>query len=364
MQVTVQRHPHDSLVSALDPVVIDQESGGSFQISGWAIHKHFEIREVLFGRGDEVLQRSQPCVHRPLAFKRHSSLPGAQNCGFELVHATPEEGVYWLAIAGPDRDIVHIADLHVSLRDRLQIFFMHIAKSGGSAVNRMFAHQFARQASQEHIESTAMWREDPTALENFDFLSGHLGLNALDQRLDLSRFHLVTVVRDPLDQLISHFAWIRRLASPGEESRFANHPPYVQSFANKLASHDLGSPRELGQLIGALEGHERGLVDNYQVRHFAPIRSPWVGPDDLRAARQALDRFRHIGVASDLDTFFKCIAEDMQWTPMPPTERVNVTSEFFGMDRNNPGLAEVLWPLMRFDQGLYDHILKHAKHCA
>ncbi len=360
LTVTVKRSADRAFPFDVDPEVSLQDARSDLQLSGWAIHPDFEISEIVLGQGEEILQRAQPFKHRPLAFQQHSALPGAARCGYELSHPNPVEGAYWLAAAGsPDGGMLRMADLQLTRKKRPQVFYMHIAKAGGSTVNKMFSRRFAKEFSKEHIESSTEWRDDPALLEGYEFLSGHLGLEILDQRINLARFHLVTVVREPLAQLISHFAWIRRLAEPGEESRLANHPPYVQAFAKKLAGYDLGDPASIAPLINSLNNAERRLVDNYQVRHFATVPGAWVGRAELDSAKRAVSRFRHIGVASNLDEFFQNVAEDMQWPEMPPAERVNVTTNFFHMDPANPDLAEALLPLIRFDRMLYEYILEN-----
>lgn len=359
LTVAVQRCPELDIPFGIDPQVTFQDASSALQVTGWVVHPEFEVREVVLGQGEEILQRTAPSIHRPLASRLNAHLPGASLCGYQLDLPEPAEGAYWLAVLAPDGTALRMANLQLALKTRPRIFYMHIAKAGGSAVNHMFSRQFPGALIQEHIESTAVWRDDPSSLENYVYLSGHLGLASLDKHINLAGFHLVTVVREPLAQLISHFSWIRRLAEPGQEQRFAAHPPFVQAFAKKLANHDLGSPDAVNALVESLLHPEHCLVDNYQVRHFAAARGQRVSEYDLKVAVRALSRFRHIGVASDLDGFFKAVAEDMQWPPMPPTERVNVTPDFFGMDASNPEIAEALEPLIRFDTQLYDHIVEN-----
>lgn len=359
LAVSIRRVRGLTFPFAIDPVIATRHTGDALTLSGWAIHTDFEIQKVSLGQGEKALQTVRPEKHRPRAYEQFQQLPGSQNCGFDFELDHPGEGAYWIAIVEANGNLLRIANLELSRTRRRRMLYIHIAKAGGSTVNRMLSRHFAPELSQVHIESTEEWRKDPRALESREFLSGHLGLDVLDRRLNLKPFDLVTVVREPIEQLISHIAWIRRLAEPGEQERLEAHPPYIQSFAQKLSSYDLTEPETITRMIDELAESEFRLLDNYQVRHFTNPHNRPVNPADLELAKQALSRFRHIGIASNLDGFLAEVARDMQWPPMSPAGRENVTGNFFGLDRNNEALAEALQPLMRFDQSLYDFIVKN-----
>ncbi len=233
---------------------------------------------------------------------------------------------------------------------------MHIAKAGGSTVNAYLQAGFPAGQSRVHIESSAEWRDDPPALLRFDFLSGHLGLKSLDDRIDLSSYRLVTVVRDPLPQLVSHLAWIRRLAEPGEEARLHQHPEHVQAFAAKLAACDFRDATAVKRLVEGFGPTERGLVDNCHIRYFAPPPPAWIGEDQVAQALAAVPRFHRIGLVELMDDFLSGLARDLGWPRPQRVPRENVTRDFFGLEAMSEGVREALLPLYRHDQVLYEHL--------
>lgn len=343
---------------ALDPAVFAQNARDVLRLSGWAIHPQYPIKEVLLGRGEQVLARTRPNVERPGAQKTHQGLPGSERPGFTLRYAAPPAGDYWIAITNPGGELQKVFTLELYSSERQQLLFLHIAKCGGTSVNHFLGKHFDPAVALEHMESSESWVQDPASFERYEYLSGHVGLSSLDRLMNLSRFELVTVVREPFAQLRSHFAWIRRLADPGEEARYRAHPPFVQQFADKLARCDFKDPAAIRNLIDSLLHEERGLVDNYQTRCLSPlpVQGERLDEREYQAACMALPRFKQIGQANDLEAFFRNVARDMGWPPPEPMERRNVSSRFYGLEEPGDAVLEALEPLIFWDRKLYTRV--------
>jgi hypothetical protein len=284
--------------------------------------------------------------------RAHGDLPGADTAGFALELEPAQAGSYGLEVEGPNRQSEPLATLRLAGEAPPRLFFMHIAKAGGSTINRYFRSRFPAERAVQHLESSTAWRDDPARLLKADYLSGHVSLFSIDSRLDLSAYALVTVLREPLDQLVSHLSWVRRLAEPGEEERLALHPPYVQAFAARLAGCDFTRADAVSRLVESLSREERGLVDNCQVRYLTARSPDRVDASDLDLARRALPRFARIGLVDRLDAFLAGVARDMAW-PLPGAfGRENVTPSFYGLEEPAPGVLEALEPLLAFDREL------------
>ncbi|MEJ2534415.1 MAG: hypothetical protein P8008_02830, partial [Gammaproteobacteria bacterium] len=292
----------------------------------------------------------------------HASFPGSERPGFRLSLANPQPGEYWLEVHGDEGRRERLVPLEFSQDRHQRLLFMHIAKAAGSSVNEFLGQHFAPDRQLVHFEGSPRWRAQPPDLGAFDFLSGHIAYPALRRRLaNLDRYFLVTVVREPSAQLVSHLAWIRRLAEPGEERRLHNHPEYIQEFAARLKACDFRSARSLTTLIRSLSERERALVDNCQVRYFTRPEGDWVGAEDVDAALRAAARFDRIGFADDLSGFLTRVARDMNW-PAPDRQppRENVTPDFFGLERAGVRVRRALKPLHRHDSELYAALRRRA----
>lgn len=238
---------------------------------------------------------------------------------------------------------------------------MHIAKTAGSSVNKYLASHYAEDRHALHVESKQEWRTDRDWARNLGFVSGHYSLPHFKRNLQLSRYYKITVLREPYAHLISHLAWIRKLADEDEARRLAEHPEFVQHFAGKLAKTDLSDPVAIGKLISSLEDKEKRLVDNCQVRYFTQIA---VGTDvcemDAQNAIKASAEFDLIGTTDRIDEFLRHVATHMDWKAPVTEVRENVSRNFYGLDAGDKSICAALEPLVHFDLKLY-RIVKESQ---
>ena len=355
-RVRITRNPDARSRFALDQGVFRQDAAAELRLTGWAVDPRVRAVAMHFKMGKKVLASAALVIHRPRVSKVHADCPGADSAGFEICIPSPGEGSYWLEVENDAGQKERVADIRLYQADQPGLLFMHIAKAAGSTANRYFSEHFQKGRALVHIESEPIWQNHSAQLNDYDFLSGHVGLHALKRWLDLDQFRLVTVVREPFAQLISHIAWVRRLADPGEEQRLLRHPEYVQSFSQKLAECDLEDPGAITAIIDSLSRQERQLVDNCQVRYFTRVREDWVGKQNLESAIVASSRFDRIGLAENLTGFLAGVANDMGWPPPELPGRENVTRNFYGLERAGAQVRRALKPLVRYDIQLYDYI--------
>jgi hypothetical protein len=358
LSVHLQRRPEVVMPFAMDSQVFEQNALDGLVLSGWVIHPAYPVREVQLGRENEVLASAVPGRLRPGATAAYRGLPGSAKPGFSLTLEQVEAGDYWLAVIGPQGQEQRFADVHLRENSRPQLFYMHIAKAGGSTVNRYLLGHYDERRARVHIESAPEWPQNAKLLEGYDFLSGHISLRALDAQLDARRFRLVTVVREPWSHLVSHLAWVRRLAEPGEERRLKAHSAPIQAFALKLAQCDFAEAASVHEMVTSLGQEERIIVDNCQVRYFAKVPGPWATAADLEEAIGATSRFEHIGLTGDLDGFFAAVASSMGWPEPAAAGRENVSGNFFGLEDAGEDVKAALRPLICFDEQLYAAILE------
>lgn len=332
----------------LDPACYLRCARDRLTLDGWVVHPTRALQQLVLVRDGEEQARAAVDRARNSVSRVYADWPGADRPGFSL--ALPGPGAYTLLGEDAEGRQACVAEVELDDREGQRLFFMHIAKAGGSSVNAYFSSQFASDEARRHLESDPAWPDDPKSLEARYFLSGHINSVAIDRSLELEGFRRVTVLREPLEQLLSHLAWIRRLASPGEEYRYEAHPPYVQAFADKLAATDLADPQALEALASGLTHQERGLVDNCQCRYLTGTVPEWVGAEHVPAAIDRLGWFHHVGFVDQLDRFLAEVARAMGWPRPGASSKENVTREFFGLSRGSPDQRAALTPLIRFDE--------------
>ena len=250
-----------------------------------------------------------------------------------------------------------------------RMFLVHIPKTGGSSVNAFMEDYLGRRACASHIEGNPEWEFSPASttlttfgttpdIENYVFLSGHVPLYELRQKLMLGNTLVTTVLRDPIEQVVAHIAWIRSLADPDEKERFYQHDTEIRNIATCLAELDLRSPVHLKKWAEDLSYLGRSLFDNSQVRYLTD-RAPTdqVTQCDLQGAIRNLQVFDLIGRTDRVPAFLTKVAEKMGFERCGISDvnvRENVAIKKYGLDSRDPGVREALESLIQFDQALYD----------
>jgi hypothetical protein len=286
--------PYGDIRFMLDNSVLLREVSDSLEITGWAIHRKYEIGEVLLTSKTEVLTTAKLDIFRPLVSQHFTQFHNSELAGFKLVIPTLPAGKFFLEIALKSGKTVTVAEFELIKYDQPKLLFMHIAKAAGSTVNSFFASHYPNDQYAVHIESNEKWHSSPNDLKKLRFMSGHIHLYALKKKLDLEDYYKVTVIREPYAQLFSHLSWIRRLSDSGEEQRFKQHDSYIQKFSSKLAKVDFTNPKLLKNVMGSLEDLEMRLVDNCQVRYFT-----WVPPETAVSDAHPLQQLKHLKCSTE-----------------------------------------------------------------
>lgn len=347
--------PDSNLLFHIDAPTDVQEISEKLFIQGWVVHPTQKIERVfVLSEKGEVIDSTIPSIHRPKVHQIYSDFCNSISAGFVLNVSNPVAGVWSLVAETDNKDQYSLAQ--VSLQDNFKpkLFFMHIAKTAGTSVNKYLASHYAADRHALHVESKEEWRSDRDWARSLGFVSGHYSLPHFKRNLQLTRYYKITVLREPYSHLISHLAWIRKLADEDETRRLAEHPVFVQHFARKLAKTDLSEPVAIGKLISSLEDQEKRLVDNCQVRYFTQIEAGMdVCETDAQNAIKASAEFDLIGTTDRIDEFLRHVAAHMDWKAPMTEVRENISGNYYGLDAGDKNICAALEPLVRFDLKLY-----------
>ena len=80
-----------------------------------------------------------------------------------------------------------------------KVTFVHIAKTGGTTINKVFEQEFGMQKSLKHCHH--QW--DGLNPKDYNFLSGHLKYSVMREKLG-DNWNYIAFVRDPFEHLFSH----------------------------------------------------------------------------------------------------------------------------------------------------------------
>ena len=233
------------------------------------------------------------------------------------------------------------------------VYFMHVAKAAGSSVNKMIASHYSPSEIITHFENFPL--EKNNELQSKKFISGHPFFHIAKRRLpNINNYYKVSVFRNPIDHVISHIAWIRKLAEPENHLQFKAHAIHFQKMSIRLKNMDLSSSSELVNFTQNLNKYERVTFDNFQTRYISNKLPENIIESDYRDIRLILNEFDLIGTTEYLDVFFKKLCSAMRW-PSPETIATeNTANNYYGLDPKDSSHFEALRPLIKHDLRLYD----------
>jgi len=340
-------------------------TGAQLLFEGWVVRRQRPLTEVRIVRESDQCEvaRLQTGLARAGVAAAYPDIKHALSSGFAGSLSLSLPGSY--RIEARDGARGWVALFMFSVRDASQVpaklIFMHIAKTAGNSVNRYLADSLGAEKCAFHIEVDPRWRSPAgrRELAGLAAISGHITFPVLMSRLDGDDYVKATLLREPLEHVLSHLAFIRHLAHPSQQQRLLGHSPAIQAFAAKLAATDFGDRKAVKALVANLAPPELTLVDNLQVRYLSPVAAgERVNGDDLRLARRALIQFDLVGLTERLEEFLNAVSTRMGWPPPRQVPEENRNAERYGIDASNPALRRALEPLIRFDEGLYRYAAK------
>jgi len=271
-----------------------------------------------------------------------------------LIHAlrwSPESALDWLASPAAGRGAELWASRVASggagsgpaaagaASAEAQIYFLHIMKTAGtSLVNAMAARSGPRLCLSQVFLDHVPFLPEPL-LQGAALVAGHLGAGVIPWLAPDAK--VVTVIREPVSRVLSHYSHLRRdpavMSHTAELSlsdfvRLPRWRPLVENFQARHLVHDLGvagawvdfSPEEALAAMGPPFPDVDALPLQFLLDYSA---LPHSEPDLLAAALDRLESLDLVGVTDRLDDFYARLL--IHWGQSPDG----------GLPRDNVGVA-------------------------
>lgn len=202
--------------------------------------------------------------------------------------------------------------------------FMHIGKVGGSAVIRELANRFAGR----RIVHASPWSMDAMSEEDLaaaDLIMGHWSARHLS-KLPARRF-VFTMVREPVDRVLSAYAFLRQWRGAIDETN-----DRAVLLARELSFEDFIEHDE-AQVLRVVRDHQTRFLGG-DWRDHAPV-------DDATFSRalKNVETFDVVGVHESYRQSMAILCNRMGWPPWPAEVRVNETAGRVPVDRLSAEVA-------------------------
>lgn len=238
-----------------------------------------------------------------------------------------------------------------------KLFYMHVAKTGGTSFNAALERLFPAGSAYVHIENRLHADAAAVApLHDARFISGHVTYPLYLRFFGADRHFRLATLRRPMPHLWSHLNWVRHLTDPGQEAFLAGHPDWVRDSSLKIRATDFHDAASVEAFVASLTPPERSLFDNCQTRYFAGgaeahggDRRPW-----LAQALRHLEAFELVGLTEQLDDTYAllCIRLGID-IPDSGFPRLNRASNAGSHEDLPADALQRLAPLIRQDYELY-----------
>ncbi|HET6811215.1 MAG TPA: hypothetical protein VFH50_09420 [Acidimicrobiales bacterium] len=346
----------------------------SFGASGRG--RHFTREEVIDALYRGLLDRP---VEAP-GLRHHLELLDRGNGLDSVVYGIGHSREYfetWLRAGDLPALVANVWRSRDEHRDEPPIFLLHIMKTGGTALaetlRAVAGNRFClTQVFLDHVVALPS-----VVLEQSSLVAGHLGIEGLD--LLPKGTVAATVIRDPVERVLSHYAHVLADPALGAETEglsldeFVHAPrwrPYCQDFQARSLVHRIGldsvwrdgSPEDR---LAALPAEARPAAPRLPLQNVFELEPMELSGDALRiAALESLDGIEVVGVSDALDDVLARLARIWSVVETPAVPRLNVSARRLAQPEVPPSLRVAIIEANSVDLALYEQARSRAGELA
>jgi hypothetical protein len=314
-------------------------------VIGWVVHYREEVDRLQIHSSGKNIETKLNFL-RPKVTQLHPQLKNKKAQGFEVTLPLSHSFRIQLKTKTGAHDLVEC-----TIPKR--VFLLHIPKTAGTSINDYFTNKLGSKYAFPHsFENFELSRSN--ALQNTFFASGHVSFDKFDRITKNVDGIRTIVLREPFAHLISHLSWVRHLAEEENHEFFLKHPPGIQTIAMEMKNYDFTEPQQVKSFLMRFNRTKISLFYNNQTRYLvSKLRAENLLPSDIKVACDNLKKFDLVGLTEDFDCYFQALCQQSNNEFNVDSPQSNVAKNYFGLDKSNSKLYELLNPFIRMDLVLY-----------
>lgn len=335
-------------------------------ISGWCFNRLIKTRPVsiVAAADDLVLGRFTNHTYRKdlIEEKLHPSGICGFDCNFPVDFDPRSHSKFHLYFDSFNSPVATIDCSEIELLQptvTAPICFMHIPKTAGSSFNAFARECFSADQFYTHLERLDDGdRKD--VLKQARYLAGHLPLLELARIVDLNRYKLYAILREPYSHLHSHLNYLKgvRQGSSLESYYGYRHNQTIKTLSDTLNHIDFEALEEIKSFVAGISSYQLDFFDNIQTRYFLDYRPERVTQKDLDRACDNISRFSLVGLTEGYDQFLEVVCRTIGIPTRSQDLQSNKSDYYHLFDHSDGDIKTAFLPLVHYDLKLYELVSK------
>ena len=222
-----------------------------------------------------------------------------------------------------------------SLQANDVMYFCHIPKTAGMTFRTIIEDQFACDDVCPATLNAQLRKLSLDELRRYRLFRGHLGFSNLPGLLPNKRVINITVLREPVARVISHYDYIRRM--PGDPHYAAVKDMSLEEFAQRLTAGKLGKN-----------------IQTYHVAKTTQFNLDQLSVAETMAlATESLDEFGFVGLVERFQDSLFLLSYIFGWKPILNSRKENAARQKQPLNEIPESTLEIIRANSQLDAELY-----------